>query len=112
MEEDKLYHYGVLGMKWGRRKSKAIPSQKKSNKPTTITGYGRLAAKRVRSGAKFINEHPKETARAVLEIASLAATLAGANYIGMALRLSATNTQYRAYTSSPSGVAEIEEWMK
>lgn len=83
---------------------------KKTNKPTTISGYAHLAAKRVRSGAKFINEHPAETARTVLGIASLAATLAGANAVGEALRLSANTTQYRSYTSSPSSVTEIEEW--
>lgn len=36
MEDNKLQHYGVIGMKWGRRKQKVDPSYKKAHAKTKV----------------------------------------------------------------------------
>lgn len=44
-EEDELMHYGVLGMKWGRRKNTSVKSKKTVNKTALQKKQQRISSR-------------------------------------------------------------------
>lgn len=64
MRNDELYHYGVLGMKWGKRKAKTSDtsntkrkSKKKNNKKAIIIGSAIVGTALAAYGVKKIYDY-------------------------------------------------------
>lgn len=84
MNKDYLAHYGVLGMKWGRRKSKSSKGSKAktSSKKSSSKKNSSLKQKIQKLTSKIDKDKVKDVAKTTAIIAGSVATTATLGYVG------------------------------